>query len=128
VFGFPPATAGGENPTEGGGDMATLLSDKASAKTVMKILAEPTMGKEAAPTSSYLSAHKSFDKSLYPSDLTRSIADIAYNTDQFLFDGSDSMPGAVGAGTFWKDITAWITGDEDLDTALKNIDDSWPSS
>jgi alpha-glucoside transport system substrate-binding protein len=128
VFGFPPATAGGDNPTLGGGDMATLLSDKASAKTVMKILAEPTIGKDAAPTSSFLSPHKGFDQSLYPSDLTRSIANVAYKTDQFLYDGSDSMPGAVGAGTFWKDMTAWITGDEDLDTALKNIDASWPSS
>ena len=72
VFGFPPATAGGDNPTLGGGDMATLLSDKASAKTVMKILAEPTIGKDAAPTSSFLSPHKGFDQSLYPSDLTRS--------------------------------------------------------
>jgi len=128
VFGFPPATAGGDNPTLGGGDMATLLSDNSNAKKVMKILAGKEIGKDAAPTSSYLSPHKGFDKSLYPSDLTRSIADVAYNTDQFLFDGSDSMPGAVGAGTFWKDITAWITGDEDLDTALKNIDASWPSS
>jgi len=128
VFGFPPAEAGGDNPTLGGGDMATLLSDSDSAKEVMKILAGKDIGKDAAGSSSYLSPHKGFDKALYPSDLTRSIADVAYNTDQFLFDGSDSMPGAVGAGTFWKDMTAWITGDEDLDTALKNIDDSWPTS
>jgi alpha-glucoside transport system substrate-binding protein len=128
VFGLPPAEAGGENPTEGGGDMATLLSDTASAKTVMKILAGDKMGKDAAPSSSFLSPHKNFDVSLYPSDLTRSIADVAYQTDQFLFDGSDSMPGAVGAGTFWKDMTAWITEDEDLNTALKNIDSSWPTS
>ncbi len=128
VFGFPPAEAGGENPTEGGGDMATLLSDTASAKTVMKILAGKTMGKDAAPTSSFISPHTDFDVSLYPSDLTRSIADVAYKTDEFLFDGSDAMPGAVGAGSFWKDMTAWITEDEDLDTALKNIDSSWPTS
>jgi alpha-glucoside transport system substrate-binding protein len=128
VFGFPPATAGGDNPTLGGGDMATLLSDSKSAKEVMKILAGKDIGKDAAPTSSYLSPHKGFDQSLYPSDLTRQIANVAYKTDQFLYDGSDSMPGAVGAGTFWKDITAWITGDEDLDTALKNIDSSWPTS
>jgi alpha-glucoside transport system substrate-binding protein len=38
------------------------------------------------------------------------------------------MPGAVGAGTFWHDMTAWISGGEDLDTALKNINDSWPTS
>lgn len=128
VFGFPPATAGGDNPTLGGGDMATLLTDKASAKKVMKILAGKDIGKDAAPSSSFLSPHKGFDQTLYPSDLTRQIANVAYKTDQFLYDGSDSMPGAVGAGTFWKDITAWITGDEDLDTALKNIDGSWPSS
>jgi ABC-type glycerol-3-phosphate transport system substrate-binding protein len=128
VFGFPPATAGGDNPTLGGGDMATLLSDSASAKKVMKILAGKDIGKDAAPTSSYLSPHTGFDATLYPSDLTRQIADVAYKSTEFLYDGSDSMPGAVGAGTFWKDMTAWITGDEDLDTALKNIDSSWPSS
>jgi alpha-glucoside transport system substrate-binding protein len=38
------------------------------------------------------------------------------------------MPGAVGAGTFWKDMTAWISGQESLDQALKNIDASWRSS
>ncbi len=128
VFGFPPAEAGGENPTLGGGDMATLLSDSDSAKEVMKILAGKEIGKDAAPSSSYLSPHTGFDMTLYPSDLTRSIADVAYQTDEFLYDGSDSMPGAVGAGTFWKDMTAWITEDEDLDTALKNIDESWPTS
>jgi alpha-glucoside transport system substrate-binding protein len=38
------------------------------------------------------------------------------------------MPGEVGAGTFWKDMTAWISGQQDLDTTLTNIDSSWPSS
>ena len=60
--------------------------------------------------------------------MTRQIAEVAYSPTTFLFDGSDPMPGAVGAGTFWKDMTAWITGEEDLDTALKNIDASWPAS
>ena len=53
---------------------------------------------------------------------------MATDATTFLFDGSDQMPGEVGAGTFWKDMTAWISGQEDLDTALKNIDASWPSS
>jgi alpha-glucoside transport system substrate-binding protein len=38
------------------------------------------------------------------------------------------MPTAVGSGTFWKDMTAWIAGQESLDAALKNIDASWPAS
>lgn len=128
VFGFPPATAGEDAPVLGGGDLATLLSDNENAKKVMQIMADPSVGNEAAGSSSFISPHKTFDKSLYPSDLTRQIADIAYNSSTFLFDGSDQMPGAVGAGTFWKDMTSWISGQESLDQALKNIDQSWPTS
>ncbi len=128
VMGFPPAEAGGDNPVIGGGDMATLLNDSDNAKTVMAALAATDIGNDAAPTSSFISPHTDFDASLYPNDLTRSYAEVISGTTAFLFDGSDQMPGEVGAGTFWKDMTAWISGQEDLDTALKNIDDSWPSS
>ena len=43
------------------------------------------------------------------------------------FDGSDQMPGAVGSGSFWKGMVAWVSGQKDLDTALKDIESSWPS-
>jgi alpha-glucoside transport system substrate-binding protein len=36
------------------------------------------------------------------------------------------MPGAVGAGSFWKSMTSYVTEAIDLDTALKDIDASWP--
>ncbi|MFN8194323.1 MAG: ABC transporter substrate-binding protein [Nocardioidaceae bacterium] len=127
VFGFPPAEAGGENPVLGGGDLAVMLDDSESTKTAMKYLSETDIGNEAAPNSSFLSPHTDFDTSLYPTDLTRSVADVAYQSTAFLFDGSDAMPGAVGAGSFWTEMTSWISGQEDLDTALKNIDASWPS-
>jgi alpha-glucoside transport system substrate-binding protein len=101
VFGFPPADEGGE---------------------------DPTIGNEAAPNSSFISPHTTFDTSLYPTELTKQMADVAYSSSTFLFDGSDQMPGEVGAGSFWKEMTAWISGQTDLDTALQNIDESWPSS
>jgi alpha-glucoside transport system substrate-binding protein len=126
VFGFPAAEAGGENPVLGGGDQAVLLSDKSTAADVMKLMSETDFGKDAAGSSSFISPHKDFDQSLYPDELTRSYADVAYTSTAFLFDGSDQMPGEVGAGTFWKDMTAWISGQEDLDKALTNIDASWP--
>jgi alpha-glucoside transport system substrate-binding protein len=128
VFGFPPAEAGAENPVLGGGDLATLLQDNEDSRAIMKILADVDLGTEAAPSSSFISPHTEFDTSLYPSELTRQIADVAYQADPFLFDGSDQMPGEVGAGSFWKEMTAWISEQQDLDTTLKNIDDSWPSS
>ena len=127
VFGFPPAEEGGENPVLGGGDMAVMMTDDEATATVMEWMADPEIGNEAAPNSSFISPHTTFDASLYPTDLTRQMADVAYNSTAFLFDGSDQMPGEVGAGSFWKEITAWISGQTDLDTALQNIDESWPS-
>jgi alpha-glucoside transport system substrate-binding protein len=94
----------------------------------MKILSQTEVGVEAAPTSSFISPHIDFDQSNYPNDLTRSYADVAYKSTTFLFDGSDQMPGEVGAGSFWREMTAWISGSEDLKTALTNIEESWPAS
>ncbi|MDR7252561.1 alpha-glucoside transport system substrate-binding protein [Nocardioides sp. BE266] len=128
LFGFPPAEAGGDNPLLGGGDLAVLLNDSDQAKQVMKWMSDPELGTEAAPKSSFISPHTTFDTSLYPDALTAQMAQIAYDATDFRFDGSDQMPGEVGAGTFWKEMTAWISDDQDLDTTLKNIDDSWPSS
>ena len=54
-FGFPPAEAGGENPPLGGGDLAVMLSDDDDAKAAMELLADPDLGLEAAPKSSFIS-------------------------------------------------------------------------
>ncbi|WP_405727710.1 ABC transporter substrate-binding protein [Streptomyces sp. NBC_01537] len=129
VFGLPPATAGGDNPVEGGGDTASIYKDSPAARKVMKLLAATDLGTTAAGNgSSFISPHKDFPLSSYPLKTTQSIAKVAYDASGFAFDASDAMPTAVGSGTFWKDMTAWIAGQESLDAALKNIDASWPAS
>jgi alpha-glucoside transport system substrate-binding protein len=129
VFGFPPATAGGDNPILGGGDQAMLLKDTKGGEAVMKLLADKNIGTVAAQTgTSFLSPHKDFDPSLYKVAIQGEAAKVANSASTFLFDGSDQMPGAVGAGSFWKEMTSWISDKESLDSALKNIDSSWPAS
>ena len=128
VMGFPAAESGGENPVVGGGDLAVLMSESEDAKKAMELLSETDIGNEAAPVSSFISPHTDFDTSLYPNETTRDIASVAYESTAFLFDGSDSMPAEVGAGSFWKEMTAWLNGDQDIDEALTNIESSWPSS
>jgi alpha-glucoside transport system substrate-binding protein len=128
VAGLPPAEAGGENPVLGGGDLAVMFNDDEATKKAMNILASADIATDAAPVSSFISPFKTTDMSIYPSETTREIAQVAYDSTAFLFDGSDSMPAAVGAGTFWREMTNWINGDTDLDTALKNIEESWPAS
>jgi alpha-glucoside transport system substrate-binding protein len=127
VFGFPPAEAGGESPVLGGGDMAVMIDDSESTKAVMALMASEDLGTEAAPKSSFISPHKTFDMNLYPSELTKSYAKVAYESTAFLFDGSDQMPGEVGAGTFWSEMVKWVSDEQDLDTTLTKIDESWPS-
>ena len=61
----------------------------------------------------------------YPSDTQRGYAEILMNADTFRFDGSDLMPGAVGAGSFWSEATSWVGG-KSLDEVLTAIDASWP--
>jgi alpha-glucoside transport system substrate-binding protein len=128
VFGLPPVEEGGENPVLGGGDLAMMLDDSASTKSVMKMLSQTDIGNEAAKTSSFISPHKDFDLANYQNDVTRQAAKVAYDSTEFLFDGSDQMPGEVGAGSFWKEMVAWISDQQSLDETLKNIDASWPSS
>ncbi len=129
VFGFPPAKAGEKAPVLGGGDLAVLLNDSDSAKKAMKLLSETDIGTDAAKNgSSYLSPHTDFDASLYANPLTKEASKVANAGSALLFDGSDQMPGEVGAGSFWKEMTKWITGQEDMTKAFQNIDQSWPSS
>lgn len=128
VFGLPPATVGGDNPIEGGGDTASIYKDSKNAEEVMKLLAQTDIGTTAASNgSSFLSPHKDFPISNYPLKITQAEAQFAYGATAFGFDASDAMPGAVGSGSFWKEMTAWIAGQESLDAALKRIDDSWPT-
>ena len=110
VFGFPPVEAGGENPVLGGGDLADDARRLRVDQDVMKLLAETDIGNEAAKHSSFISPHKDFDTGDYPNELTEQMAEVAYDSTAFLFDGSDQMPGEVGAGSFWKEMTAWISG------------------
>jgi alpha-glucoside transport system substrate-binding protein len=128
VFPLPPATAGGANPVEVGGDTMTMLNDSTNVKTVVKLLSETDIGNDAAETSSFISPHKDFDLSHYPNQLTKTMANTAYKASVTLFDASDQMPAQVGSGSFWKEATAYISGQEDQTTMLKNIDSSWPSS
>ena len=44
------------------------------------------------------------------------------------FDASDLMPAAVGAGSFWTQMTAWFAQNKSTAQVLSNIDSTWPAS
>ena len=122
-----PGTDASKKPLLVGGDMAGAFSSDDDTKKAMEFMASPQFKFANIATATWLSAFKGFDLANYPNATTKEVAKLAYGSTESAFDGSDSMPGAVGAGSFWKDMTAWIGGQKNLDEALKDIDDSWPT-
>ena len=122
---YLPGTTATEKPLLGGGDLAGAFSSDDATKKVMAFLTSDTFN-GGTKDGSYLSPHKTFDVTQYPDETTKKIAKLAYGATVFRFDGSDQMPGAVGAGSFWKNMTAWVAGQKTEEQALNEIEASWP--
>ena len=63
----------------------------------------------------------------YGSPVEAKIAGVVQGATSVRFDGSDLMPGVVGAGSFFKGMTDYVSGTVNLDTALAEIDKAWPT-
>jgi alpha-glucoside transport system substrate-binding protein len=73
-----------------------------------------------------IAPQKDADLAWYGDEISRFVGKTIVDASSVRFDASDLMPGAVGSGAEWKEFTSWISGKQDLDTALKNIDAAWP--
>ena len=124
---YLPGVDANNKPLLGGGDLAGAFSNDEDTKKVMAHLTSPDFEFADLAASSWISPHKTFDVSKYPDETTKTVAGFAYESTVFRFDGSDQMPGAVGAGSFWKGMTSWISGQQSLDEALQSIEESWPT-
>ena len=92
----------------------------------MEFISSADFGAQWAAVGGWLSPHRTFDMSAYPDDVTRTIADMAYQADITRYDASDLMPKAVGSGTFWTGMVEWIDGKSSADTTA-DIEASWPA-
>jgi alpha-glucoside transport system substrate-binding protein len=128
VFPMPGQTAE-DKPVLGGGDLAGIFSkDNESAQKLLQFMSSPEFGTNGyGETGAWISPNTQFDVSVMPTQTLQDIANIAYQSTEFVFDGSDQMPGEVGSGSFWRDMTAWISGGETAQEALDNIENSWPA-
>jgi alpha-glucoside transport system substrate-binding protein len=125
-----PAYEGGYDgtPVLGGGDLAAAFHGQdEDVQKVMTFLTSDQFGKEWAAAGGWLSPHKTFDLEAYSDPTTQAVAQVATEADVFRFDGSDLMPGEVGAGSFWQGMIAWFGG-EPTEQVLDDIEASWPTS
>jgi len=72
----------------------------------------------------FLTAHKGVNVDLYLNETLKRQGDILLNATTFRFDGSDLMPGAVGAGSFWTGMVDYTSG-VSAEEVAEEIQDSW---
>ncbi len=122
-----PAPEGTENAMLGGGDLVGAFSKDDSTKKVLEYLVSKDFGTNGyASQAIFLSPHNDFDVSAYTSDLQSQAQDLLKASDTFGFDASDQMPGEVGSGTEWTNLTSWFAGQQTMQQAFDAIDASFP--
>ena len=108
------------------GDIYAMFNDRPEVRMVMQYFATGASVEKWVRSGGAISPHLDASLSWYSNPVDRKVAETIQNATSVRFDGSDLMPGAVGAGAFWKEMTAYVSGSKSLDEALKAIDAAWP--
>ena len=101
-----------------------ITKDSPAAQGFIKWLQTPIAHELFMAQGGFLSPHKHVNKAVFPDRSTAKMNDILLNATTFRYDGSDSMPGAVGAGTFWKGMVDYVGG-KDSAAVARDIQKSW---
>jgi alpha-glucoside transport system substrate-binding protein len=125
-FYFPPVDDAYGKPFLVAGDVMVMFNDRPEVRALMEYFTVPQSAVGWLEGGGALAAHQTATPDMYGVDLERGIAELVTEATSFRFDGSDLMPGEVGAGSFWEQISSYVAGSIDLDTAMQEIDASWP--
>jgi alpha-glucoside transport system substrate-binding protein len=125
-FYLPPIDPSLGMPFEVAGDIYAMFNDRPEVRAVFQYFSMGESLKGWVENGGAISPHNDASLDWYKDPVTKKIAQIMQDATVVRFDASDLMPGAVGAGSFWKSMTSFVTGSIDEDTALKEIDASWP--
>ncbi|MFC6354565.1 ABC transporter substrate-binding protein [Luethyella okanaganae] len=120
-----PGEKAGANAVTGGGEIVAAFSDAKEVAAVQTYLSSDTWANIRVGLGGVISANKGLDSAKASSELLKTSVEILQDPDTtFRFDASDLMPGAVGAGSFWKGMVDWIGGKSTPDT-LSFIQGTW---
>ncbi len=130
VFAFYlPGKTAEDKPVLGGGEFIAAFNDRPEVAAVQAYLSTATWANnkaKASPLGGWVSANKGLDAANLVSPIDKLAAETFQDSNAvFRFAGSDQMPAAIGSGAFWKQATAWITGQSTADTVDK-IEKAWP--
>ena len=112
------------SPVLGAGTLFAITNESPAALGLIEFLKSPIAHEVWMAQQGFLTPHKGVNSSMYATDTLRNMGDILLSATTFRFDGSDLMPGGVGAGSFWTGMVDYAGGEPAGDVA-KAIQDSW---
>lgn len=129
AFLTPPFESGATgNVVTGGGEIVGAFSDDEATQKVQEYLSSPEWANSRVSLGGVISANSGLDPENASSAILQEAIKILQDpATTFRFDASDLMPSAVGAGTFWSGMNAFVNGTPTA-TVLEQIEAGWPSS
>lgn len=109
-FYLPPIDPELGNPVLGAGTLIAVTEDSPATQAFLQFLLTPLAHELWAAQGGFLSPLTSMNLEAYQTDTLRKQGEILINADVFRFDGSDLMPGAIGAGAFWTAMVDYVNG------------------
>jgi alpha-glucoside transport system substrate-binding protein len=129
AFYLPPISEDFGRPVLGGAEFVAGFTDRPEVLAFQAFLSSPEWANSKAEVSppGWVTANTELDASLLVSPIDQLSAEILADPETvFRFDASDLMPGEVGAGSFWTEMTNWIANDKPNQEVLDAIEASWP--
>ena len=111
-------------PVLGAGTLWAITKDSEVTRALLSYLQTALANEIWMAQSGLLTPHKGVNLDTYGNDTLRKQGQILLNATTFRFDGSDLMPGAVGAGSFWKGMVDYVSGASEKQVA-DAIQKSW---
>lgn len=125
-FFYFPASAENDlgRPVLTAGTQFAITQDSEAAQAFIEYLKTVEANEIWMGRAGMLTPHTGVSLDAYSSDVARAQAEMILEATTLRFDGSDLMPGAVGAGTFWTAMVDFIGGAsaQDVTTAVQT---SW---
>ena len=126
-FFYLPSPEGGPKYMLTAGDIYAAGNDKPATFDVIRYTGSAEYSLAVANSRVEPSPNINIDINAITDPYLKAVSELQATAEVARFDASDLMPGSVGAGTLWTEITAWVIGG-DTQTFVDNVEASWPAS
>lgn len=111
-------------PVLGAGTVWTITNENDAAHDLIAYLQTPEASEIWMGLKGFLTPHKGVNLDAFSDPTLRAMNEILLEATTFRFDGSDLMPGGVGAGSFWTGMVDYAGG-KPAEQVAQEIQDSW---